>query len=54
VLVQLLGCVRVTSPFKRERGRVRDDSKLVEVSTLTPHLSPLPLRRGRGDRKRAG
>ena len=29
---------------------MRDDFKLINASTVTPHLNPLPLSKGRGDR----
>ena len=32
---------------------MRNDFKLINASTLTPHLNPLPLRNGRGDREPA-
>jgi len=46
--------MRVTSPFTRERGRVRVAPNEYPASPdQTPHLNPLPLRKRRGEEERS-
>src|SRR5438067_12184406 len=48
--VQRIALTRVASPFARERERVRvAPSEWCRLEGSTPHLSPLPSAKGRGE-----
>jgi hypothetical protein len=53
--VQRIALTRVASPFARERGRVRvAPSEWCRLEGSTPHLSPLPSAKGRGETNTMG
>src|SRR6266480_1671836 len=53
--VQRIALTRVASPFARERGRVRvAPSEWCRLEGSTPHLSPLPVAKGRGETNTIG